>query len=613
MLMDQTNRLYRYEGLLKAIEFFTQRFNTEQISEFAFEFSNEILTLNASALFIKENDEYILKKNRLYSFRECTIPNTKELRNFPSFFGNIVSNQFEAFFSEEIVEQFNLKLMIPLMIDNDMHGFILTDGKVVNHFDQDDYIIADSLMRLINNSLENSRYFDALKESNAQLDQKNFDLFTINQNTKAMLSEVTLEKVYAIATEVFSEVSGSRVTSFGIYDAINGKVKIKGYRNVANYQNYYTEIELVDTCYNEGPIVLHIERDAKIIHNLFVNYEEFEQLSAKYIVLIVKKEILGLVTLGEPVNREDYHPSLFELIESLSGSTYIAIKNAIMFDEIEVQKKTIERKFKVLTSLNKLVRNINHCKTIEELRHLTSKTLQLYFGVKKMFFCFEQDGRYRITNSIGMEADDTVFSINEEWVDSFCGETLYDFSGGAVTKYFDKEMLKILNDTNCVVMSPILTSKGLDPSLSEEDNRLPFGFLVVLEAKESLKEEEVLLIDTITKNISPIIYQIDQNSKMKQKYTVDQSKRILEDIENKLVAFKDYHVPFFVYYKKTESSPFDHLNDPQEQEESDAYQKYAFNGYEFIMSNHKINSREWIEIPGIERKEDILHFNFGGV
>lgn len=606
--MDQTNRLYRYEGLLKAVEFFTQRFTTEQISEFAFEFSNEILTLNASALFIKDKDEYVLKKNRLYSFNRYAIPDSEKLSNFASFFGNIVSNNFEEFFSEQVIEQFNIKLVIPLMIDNNMLGFILTDGKVVDDFNQDDYIIADALMRLVNNSLENSKYLCALKESNAQLDQKNFDLFTINQNTKAMLSEVTLEKVYAIATEVFSEVSGSKVTSFGIYDSINGKIKIKGYRNVANYQNYYTEIELVDRGYKGQPMVLHMERDAEIIHNLFVNYEEFEQLSAKYIVLIVKEEILGLVTLGEPVNRKDYDPALFELIESLSGSTYIAINNAIMFDEIEAQKQTIEKKFKVLSNLNKLVRNINHCRTIEELIHLTSKTLQLYFGVKKMFFCFQQDGKYKITNSIGMKTDEVIFSINEQWEDSFSGETLYGFSGGAVTKYFDEEMLKIFDETNCLVISPILTAKGLDPSLIIEDNKLPFGFLIALEAKDSLKEEEVLLIDTITKNISPIIYQIDQNSKIRQDYTVNESKKFLEDVANKLIALKNYQVPFFVYYKKTDLSPFAQLDDHQEKQESEAYQNYTFNGYEFILSDHEMNSKEWEEIPDIETTENILDF-----
>ncbi|MCD8500567.1 MAG: hypothetical protein LRY71_01395 [Bacillaceae bacterium] len=57
-----TNKLYRYESLLKAIDFFTQRFSLDQLADFAFEFANEIVTLNASALFLKEGNTFVLRK-----------------------------------------------------------------------------------------------------------------------------------------------------------------------------------------------------------------------------------------------------------------------------------------------------------------------------------------------------------------------------------------------------------------------------------------------------------------------------------------------------------------------------------------------------------------------
>lgn len=64
---DITSTIYRYEALLQAIDFFTQRFNLDYLSEFAFEFTNEILTLNSSALFLREGNDYILKKKRYYT------------------------------------------------------------------------------------------------------------------------------------------------------------------------------------------------------------------------------------------------------------------------------------------------------------------------------------------------------------------------------------------------------------------------------------------------------------------------------------------------------------------------------------------------------------------
>ena len=52
--------MYRYHAILQAIDFFTQRFNPEQLGYYSFDFVNEMLFLNSSALFIKENDEFIL-------------------------------------------------------------------------------------------------------------------------------------------------------------------------------------------------------------------------------------------------------------------------------------------------------------------------------------------------------------------------------------------------------------------------------------------------------------------------------------------------------------------------------------------------------------------------
>ncbi|MCD8500568.1 MAG: GAF domain-containing protein [Bacillaceae bacterium] len=134
--------------------------------------------------------------------------------------------------------KFDMKLVIPLIIDSELFGFIISNGKIINAFEEDDFHILNALMRLFNNALENSRHFEDLKKSNAILDQKLFNLFIINQSTKVLLSELDIDQLTATATDVFSEVSGSQVTTLGIYDELTEKVKLASYRNVRSFTTY---------------------------------------------------------------------------------------------------------------------------------------------------------------------------------------------------------------------------------------------------------------------------------------------------------------------------------------------------------------------------------------
>jgi hypothetical protein len=201
-----TNSGYCYEALLKAIDFFTQRFNIDQICYYAFEFSNEILTLNGSALFTFEDGRYVLKNNRLYDAQTKYIDNTSSLSEIPILHGDIIVNDFEMFFDKKIIEEFNIKIAIPLIINETLYGFIISNGKILDDFNKDDLIIASTLTKLFKSSLENSQHLNELSQKNKQLDQKIFNLFAISQSAKSLLYEVDIDRLYSLATDVFSDI-----------------------------------------------------------------------------------------------------------------------------------------------------------------------------------------------------------------------------------------------------------------------------------------------------------------------------------------------------------------------------------------------------------------------
>lgn len=604
-----TNKLYRYESLLKAIDFFTQRFNLEQLAEFAFEFSNEIVTLNSSALFMKEEQQFVLKKTRFYDIKDYKIDQSAALEKIPLFHGHIITSNFENFFAEDEIANFDMKLVIPLIIDSELFGFIISNGKIINGFDEDDFNILNALMRLYNNALENSRHFEDLKMSNAILDQKLFNLFIINQSTKVLLSELNIDQLTSTATDVFSEVSGSQVTSLGIYDELTQRIKLSSYRNVRSFTTYKAEFELHTTLYKQNKVVLEVEKDLDVIKSLFVNWEEFLQIEAKYIILIVKDKILGFVTLSDSMSDNCYDESMFELIESLAASTYIAISNAKMFKIINEQKERIEKKLNTLVVFNKLTKTINHCTTKEELCRLTLKSLQLHFGIKKAFISFKTKDAplYKIIDSIGVDLQNNTHEIHDFWVDTLVGETVSEFSGNYIGQYFNEDFMNnINNECNCVVISPILFDYNRCQLVNEEHEGLPFGYLVVLDGKENLKEEEVLLIDTITKNITPVLYQMNVLEDVQENFVEDQKKLLFKGINKKLTEKKLYEVDFYLYYKKHTFHPF------IERDTSNSFQHlehYVINEYIFVLSYKPLEEDGYKQIP-VNTIEDLYSFVF---
>lgn len=598
--LANTNKLYRYEALLKAIDFFTQRFDIELLVSYAFDFTNEIMTLNASGLFIRQGEHFVLHKSRMYDISKYTISSSNALDELPLFHGDIISRHFEEYFTKEAIEDFDMKLVIPLIIHDYLYGFIVSNGKVIGELEEDDLCIAHTLVQLFGNSLESSRHILQLNEKNKQLDQKVFKLFAINQSAKSLLSEVKLEALYSLATDVFSEITGSRVTSFGVYDVDSKKINVLGYRNVVSYEKVYTQLKFVDRKYQSNRIVLEFEKDIEIIQSIFENWKDFELLEAKYIVLLVKDEILGVVTLGECVNGNTYDEETFELVETLASFAHIAISNALLFEEIINQKERVEKKLDILNRLNKITRTISSSSSIEEISSLTLKALSLNFGVKKAFFAYRHQHSYIVNQKIGISNDEITFIMSQQWEKALQGEMVIDFYTEAARNYFTQSVMEKIGYSNCVVISPIFNKKT---SYNEET---PIGFLVVCETKDSLKEEEILLIDTITRNISPIIYQMDINQKVKQAYIIDPVEQFLQQVNKKLEERKEYALDFYIYYKKINRSPFA----KKVEFFDEAQESYVINEFLFVITYEELEDQEFTKMEEFGNVEQLIGFEF---
>lgn len=549
------DKLYRHEALLYAINFFTQSFGTNPIIKNAFDFSNEILTLYSSALFLKENDSFIMKAEQNYDIKEYSIGGTEKLKNLALFHGDIVKSSFEEYFTEDEIDTFKPKLMIPLIERDKIIGFIISKGKVIGELNTDDYIVASALMRLVNKSLECTTVLKELEDKNKELDLQIFNLFFINQTTKTLLSELDIEALYTLCTDIIGEVTCSTITTFGLYDEIRDKIVIKGYRDIFTFQNQYGEFELNETTYNRSDVILHIQRDRDIIKSIFKNWEEFEKFDAEYIILIVKEKILGFVTISTPVNDREYNKLMFELIESLSSTIYISLTNARLFRTINEQKKTIEKKYTVLNKLNKLLKGINNSSDIMELSSRVMRTLSIGFSIEKAFIALRDNDKFSIMKSIGCDIEDLTLERTAAWNEIHDREITYEYTAEAGLKYLSDDILEKIGESNCSIISPIKVNEF---SFDGESNIV--GYIVVLKTRQSLSQDEVLLIDTISNSIAPIIKQMNLVAEIKEEYRPDNEKILLKRIEEMLENKKKYNIDFGIYYKSILKKPFEQID-----------------------------------------------------
>lgn len=591
------DKLYRHEALLYAIDFFSQGVEIGQIANYAFDFANEILTLNFSAIFLKEEEDFILSKSKGYDLKSYKICAVDKLNNIAKFHGDIIKSNFQAFLEEKELEIFRPKLIIPLMVQDKTLGLLISNGKVIGELNNNDYNIATILMRLINKSLENTLYAEELKQKNKELDLQLFNHFFINHTTKILLSELDIESLYTLCTDIVGEVVCSKITAFGLYDEIKEKIVIRSYRDIFSFKKLYTELELLTKGYSNNKIIFNYNEDREEIKGIFKNWEEFEKLEAEYIILIVKDKILGFITISEPVNDREYNKIMFDLVESLASIIYIAISNGNLFKKIDQQKYLIEKKYNVLQKLSRIVKNINSSSNIEELSHRTMKTLNIGFSIEKALAIFKQNGRYEIVSTIGFDTKVKEIVKTDIWKLVDDSGITYEFSSIHNEKYFDKELYIDMGESNCLVISPI---KIGNISFEEEDNVL--GYIVVLQTRRSLEAEEIVLIDTISGSIAPIIKQLNNIQQIKKEYILNEQELFLKDLREKFFSKEKYFIDFKIYYKKIIKKPFEELDFTAYSH----FDYYYFDNYLLVLSEYDLSEEDFDDYIELNTFDEIF-------
>jgi hypothetical protein len=559
--------------LVEAIDFFSQSLHLDQLIYYGFELVNKALTFEASALFIIEGSSFELKRHYGYVAPLTSIPKTDKMNLIATLYGRILVEEYDKYFESMDVAPFNPDMIIPIIVKDELVGFIIAQKSNEMAYGEKEMTLAFAINQLMNKAYENARSFMALEEKNFELDKKIFNLFFINHCSRTLLSELKIEHIYQLCIDIIRELTASAVTSFFIYEPIMNHLVLKGYKNIVDFSQYYCELKLKPIDPQSLKVVYHVKKDYEILKTIFEDLSEFEKIKAEYIILIVKEKVVGLVTISESVSDRAYDPTIFELIESVVTSIYISLTNALYFKAINEQKIVIQKKFEILTSLNRAIRNINQCVEINELFEVTINTLKWGFDVKKLMILSTSGDDYTVAASSESDWVNALISIPEDTLNRIGNQVFFHHDVSLL-----KDMIPDLEeyadlDGNCVVIAPIVVDK-----MTLKGDYKVLGFILVTELKNSLQEEQVILVDSVANSIAPILDHMYEKDLIEKQHIPNYELLFKQALGEELANKEQFGYSFAVQFRQFNQMPFETAV------EKAPCDSYPFKGYEFVIT-----------------------------
>lgn len=550
MTDNKDSMVYRFKGLIHAIEFFSQRFDTEQIIQYAVDFIEELMIVDKVIVYTLEGGCYHPVIQRGYDVGDFSFDATRDIQDIVVLHaGLFYPEDIKRLFPGSMFDKSPAKLGIPLIMDKKLYGVILLDRNGDDNFTSDDQIIASALMNLYYTALTNFQSYDELIRIKKKLDEKIFNLFAINQSSKVLMSTLEIEDICSLSISVFSELTQSAITSMFIYDEISEAYKMMAIQNVYKL-NMKTDMSAFQTDqFNKltykSYFDMNNDEERTLFNVCFYNAELLlDELNPEYVVPVYKGEhLLGFITLGKRVNDSVYNDGIIELVESLSSSLYVSISNAIQVKTIQEQKKEIDSKLNKLMTLNLMIKNINTSSSFENLLMITRDTLSLSFGVECGLIAQydEEDKAFIVRESIQCPEFDRLLAFEKVMPSLKEGKIVVANSIQETDDLLGHDFTKHLTDKySGALLIPIFLDKYELELL---------GLICIFDVDNQIigDDENMLIFESVSNAIAPVWYQLGEMEHIKEIYTENGSARFKEQLVAEMNDAADFDLELHVF------------------------------------------------------------------
>lgn len=218
-------------------------------------------------------------------------------------------------------------------------GYLIL-GKKLNkeEFSQEDRQFISIILKIGSTTISNAQSFETLSKLNKELDSK------INQ----------LNSIFDLGKEFSSILEIERVSKLLVY-SVSAQMLISKYAIVI-FHNSTTEI--LDSKYSKSKIdeILKMKEIDDINEPMIINKKiDFckicEEIGIALIIpMMIKKNKMGLMFLGNRITRQEYSKSDIEYISSIASFAIISIENSRLLKET-IEKQKLEKDLELARSI----------------------------------------------------------------------------------------------------------------------------------------------------------------------------------------------------------------------------------------------------------------------
>ncbi|MGD8406511.1 MAG: GAF domain-containing protein, partial [Anaerolineales bacterium] len=260
--------------------------------------------------------------------------------------------------SGEVVDKNESYLGVPILTGNKPIGIIAIQSYKQNAYKQEDLRLLTTLANSMSVALENARLFDETQRLLKETEERNAELAIINSVQQGLVSKLDMQGIYELVGDRISEITGSEIV---VINTWNYETETSRYEYVREKGERGPFVERPWTDLNR--IILPDLESGKTIYWQDGMAERLKQfghslphgempLSVLSVPLRTGERINTSISLQDTSRENAFSESTIRLIETLAGSTGIALENARLFDETQRLLKETEERNSELAIIN---------------------------------------------------------------------------------------------------------------------------------------------------------------------------------------------------------------------------------------------------------------------
>ncbi len=227
------------------------------------------------------------------------------------------------------------RLVFPMRIKDHFVGLLfLTEKKSGEQYLKSDFELYQAIVGLASTSINNAMLFERSEATKNELDQKVFNLMTLQQASKVLSSTLNLEDLINISIDMFLETVWANKGILMLTSDDSTNLEVKAFKGISA-----EEVEALKKDPAESWVMATIEKERKPIFAQELSSKSYQSYTvlnkelpfAVYVPMIKEGELYGIVKVGPKINGEPFSDNDLEFFETLASQAVIAFDNARLY------------------------------------------------------------------------------------------------------------------------------------------------------------------------------------------------------------------------------------------------------------------------------------------